>query len=469
MSGLGAEFRRHALETRLVPPGARLLIAASGGMDSMVLLHLVRTEFPRAVVAVAHFDHAWRDDSAADAEWVAAACRAAAVPCYIERSTSRATGEAAARAARYGFLARAADAFEADRVLTAHHADDQVETILFRMARGAGTRGLAGIPSRRGRLTRPLLPFGRPAIEQYAAAHGIAWREDSTNRDDRYARNRIRHTVVPALTRESADAVAAILEIGRLAAEAESCWRSELRIVLNDVIIASDESGFTLASTILRGYHHTIHARVLRTLAARLGSPLDRSGTRRGVSFVGTGSSGRMVDLGGGIRLAREFDSLLLTRARLVAPGAGDPARNTADERVSIGGPEAGQGEAVIGGLSVRVRWGLDIGESEADVAFDASSIRFPLEVRGWLPGDRIRLHHGSKKLKKLFAERRIGRSHRCQVPVLAECNGPDSAQDGGPDTVQQQGRVLWLAGIARSAGGDPVGGSPVFRIRLEA
>ncbi|HEX6694613.1 MAG TPA: tRNA lysidine(34) synthetase TilS [Longimicrobiales bacterium] len=456
-----AEFRRHAVATRLVPPRGRVLIAVSGGIDSMVLLHMVRAAFPRATVAAAHFDHSWREESAADAAWVAAECAKAGVPCFTGRAVSTPAGEAAARTARYDFLQGTADSWGADRILTAHHAGDQVETILFRMARGAGTRGLAGIPSRRGRLARPLLPFDRAAIELYAAEHGVAWRDDSTNRDCRFARNRIRHTLVPALTGESRDAPATILEIGRLAAEAESCWRRELRTVLNDVIIASDESGFTLASTILRGYHHTIHARVLRTLAARLGSPLDRSGTRRGVSFVGTGSSGRRVDLGGGIRLAREFDRLLLSRAPVLASGSGDPVRDTAVECLTIPAPDGGTAEVVIGGRRVRVRWGFDIGESEADVAFDAGSLRFPLELRGWLPGDRIRLHHGSKKLKKLFAERRIGRSHRSLVPVLAEGSEPDPGKDPA--------RVLWLPGIARSEGGDPVGGSPVFRIRLEA
>ncbi|MBE3589721.1 MAG: tRNA lysidine(34) synthetase TilS [Firmicutes bacterium] len=153
-------------------------------------------------------DHNLRPGSAADAEWVRALAREWGVPLSWGRSRAAGGGgEAAARRRRFRFLLRAARRHGADRVVLAHHQGDQAETVLLRLVRGAGARGAAGMPARRGRIVRPLLDVPPEAIEAYARGHGLSWREDPTNRDPAFARNRVRRRVIPELEAVNARAV----------------------------------------------------------------------------------------------------------------------------------------------------------------------------------------------------------------------------------------------------------------------
>src|SRR5690606_39531002 len=145
----------------------------------------------------AHFDHGMRPGSAADAEWVAGLCEAWRVPLERERAASPPRSQAEARAARDRLLQHAAARVGADRIATAHHADDQAETVQNRSIRGTGLRGLAGIPERRGRIVRPLLPFRRAELEAYARAAGLRHRADPPNYPLSYARHPLRHEVRP--------------------------------------------------------------------------------------------------------------------------------------------------------------------------------------------------------------------------------------------------------------------------------
>jgi tRNA(Ile)-lysidine synthase len=450
------------------------MVAVSGGLDSVTLLHLIRTALPASEVAVAHFDHGWRAASAEDARWVAALAERQGLPFFTALAGAGARGrshtENDGRTSRYEFFHNSARAWNADLVVTAHHADDQAETVLFRIARGAGTRGLRGIPEKRGIFVRPLLPFHGTDIAEYARAQGLTWREDASNSDARHARNRIRHALLPALEQHAPGTTARLLAISALAGEAERHWDDVLNCALRNVVISRNESSFTLASPVLVGYHHTIRARVLRILSRRLGRPLGRTGTQVGAKFINSGRSGSAVGLARDIWLSREFDHFVLQRK------AGCNAKKpmaVCDVSAAIPNAADGAARAVVGGRRVWLRWSMEAAGERVEqagpanveavrndvacgtmaVTFDPASLRFPLEIRAWHPGDRIRLSYGSKKLKKLFVERRIARSERQRVPVLAESGS---------------GTVLWLAGIARAALADPAIGSPVFRIRVE-
>ena len=212
-----------------------IMVAVSGGPDSVALLRAllaIRTA-GRGRVFAAHFNHGLREvDSDADQAWVAALCRRLEVSLVSGEgdvgAIARDDGdgwEAAARRARYDFLQRAAANVGARYLLTGHTADDQVETILFRIFRGTGCAGLTGIPVARAfsdvtTLLRPLLGVWRRDIREYLTGLGQDYRVDATNTDPRFARNRIRHTVLPVLRDQFGDAVdQAIARLGEQAAE----------------------------------------------------------------------------------------------------------------------------------------------------------------------------------------------------------------------------------------------------------
>lgn len=211
----------------MLPEGALVLAAVSGGADSLSLLHWLHARGVR--VAAAHLHHGLRGAAAdADEAFVRDFCAARGVPFYAERADVRALAardgvsiEEAGRKARYDFLERMAAATGASRVATAHHADDNAETLLFQLVRGARS-GLGGIAPVRGIYIRPFLTLTRARIEAYAEANGLAYRFDETNGDDAYARNYIRHEILPRLTALNAAAATHIAETARtLRAEGE--------------------------------------------------------------------------------------------------------------------------------------------------------------------------------------------------------------------------------------------------------
>ncbi|GEJ57171.1 tRNA lysidine(34) synthetase TilS [Anaeromyxobacter diazotrophicus] len=188
----------------LVPPGASVLVALSGGPDSTALLRALaalRGAGELAALHACHVDHQLRAGSAADADFCAATCDALRVPLLRRAVEVGARGglQEAARRARYRALAGAAEACGAAWIATGHTLTDQAETVLLRLLRGAGARGLAGIPARRGRFVRPLLDRTRREVLDYLAASGAAFLSDPSNASPRFLRNRVRHELAPLL------------------------------------------------------------------------------------------------------------------------------------------------------------------------------------------------------------------------------------------------------------------------------
>jgi tRNA(Ile)-lysidine synthetase-like protein len=204
--------------------------------------------------------------------------------------------------------------------------------------------------------------------------------------------------------------------------------------------IRASDGSVQLAREGLLGYHPHIRARLVRRAFGRLGRMPGRAGTLAALAFITSGASGGEIELTGGLRVERQFD-------RVVLRGAAVQAELT--RPLLIPEPGTGRGVAWIAGRGLGVEWSSEPGGSGE--AFDPGSIRFPLEVREWRPGDRIRLASGTKKLKKLFVERRVPRPERRRIAILAERNGI----------------VLWFEGLARAAGSEPAPTGPIFRIVL--
>jgi tRNA(Ile)-lysidine synthase len=412
-----------------VASGDRIVVAVSGGLDSCVLLHLLRFHPPvtELELIVAHFDHRMRDSSAGDARWVCGL--AGAWGLRVEGgSTDRVlSSEADARLSRYDFLERVRRDVGARTVVTAHHADDQAETVLFRLFRGTGVGGLQGIPeSREPAVFRPFLSFWRDELEDHARSARLSWREDPSNRRMDLARNALRRRILPDVERLVAPgARRALVRLAGLADHEEAGWASVLPELMHALDVEEDAGRITVDRRELVRLHPAVRGRVLRSLANRLGCGLDAVGTGIAVEFAEAGRSGGRIDLGSFLELKLELDRVLLASRTSFPP----------DEPLWIPDPDSGSGEALLGGMRVPVAWGGEqVTQRARTEHFGADHLHFPLMVRARAPGDRIRLGVGTKKLKKLFLEARIPPSRRHQTPVVAD----------------SENEILWVPGVAR-------------------
>lgn len=401
-------------------------------------------------LVAAHFDHGLREESRREAEGVARRCRAVGVPCRIGRPEERpeATQEALRRA-RYRFLEEEADRLGADRVATGHQADDQVETILFRLERGTGLRGLRGIPERRGRVVRPLLGFGRGELQAWLEERGVSWLDDPSNRDPRWSRARLRSRTVPALEEAWGGPLHLRLrQLSEVAGRADRALDRRARTVLERALAGRGgpwgEEAFRLRRDPLAAAHPEVRARCVRILARRLDVRVTGGGTREAVQFISEGRSGGRVDLGGGLQIAREFDRLWLGRPDEPAP----------DTVLVLEGPRAGRGSVLVGGRRLRVEWGSG-GPPERGgrrVALARDRLRFPLRLRSRRAGDRLRSGGRDRKLKELFRDRRVPVSRRERTAVLAD----------------RAGRVLWVEGLGVDPRAEARGDEPTFVTRIQ-
>lgn len=419
---------------------AHVLVAVSGGCDSVSLLHLLRfaADDGGMRVSAAHFDHAMRPGSARDAAWVRGLCRAWGVELAEARADVPPRSEEEARDARYAFLREAQARCGATFLATAHHADDQAETVLFRVLRGTGLTGLAGIPPRDASgLVRPLLPFRRAEIRGYARESGLRWLADPSNALPDPARNRIRLELLPYVERHLAPgARRGLARLAQLAVENEAAWDAVLRPLLKETL-REDEGALVLVRERLTAYDWTLRVRVLRAALRRLGVTPDRTGTRLAIQFISHAPSGRSLTLPGGLRITTEFGTARVERV------TAEPVETIPDAPLTIPAEGAGEGRFVVGGRAGTARW--TCGPEEADGAGETVRIaleraRFPLTLRGRMPGDRIRTRAGTRPLKKVLGEARVPLRARRALPVLADADGA----------------VLWVAGVAQADGYAP-------------
>ena len=372
----------------LPPAGGLLLCAVSGGRDSVCLLHyLANLALGRGFsVAAAHLNHKMRPEAQRDEDFVRALCRDLDVPFYTESAPVYETAEQwglgveeTGRRLRYDFLHRTADAIGAERIATAHHAQDQAETVLLNLLRGTGPEGLAGIPPVRGRIVRPLLQTSRREIEDYLAEHRLAHVEDSTNQDIHYARNRLRRelwpqleTINPALTRS----------VGRTA----EILRSENTYL--DTLAADylPQSGTVLETARLLSAPEALRPRILRLLLGRLPGGKKDVGAVHIDALLALAAGGGTLDLPGGMQAVCRGGQLRLTMRAAVLP----------EMTLRPGVNRWGDYDITLrGGAGARVT------------------------VRSWRGSDRLTTGRGSRSLKRLFLDAGIPAEERNRIPVV--------------------------------------------------
>jgi tRNA(Ile)-lysidine synthase len=415
---------RNIRELALMRAGDRVCVAVSGGADSVALLRVLlelRVELGM-VLAVAHFNHQLRgDDSEADEAFVANLAREHRLEFFAGRADVRQHAlahklsvEAAGRELRYEWFGSVAAKQRFDSLATAHTLDDQAETVLLKFLRGAGTRGLAGIypelfldAQKKIRIVRPLLRVTRNAVETYLSALGQSWREDESNLDHRFARNRLRHELLPLLEREYNPNFRQVLsDTSELSRAEEEYWRT---VVESELKVRAQAQRLSLCG--LEAMPLALQRRVLRAFAESEDLALDFEHVESLLHCAVGGVP--KVELPGRRIASRRGDSLFLEMPNCEQPRVG--------YQYTLSVP----GEVRLTDLGCTVR-AMFVPESsaaesgETDNLLSADLLGGELTVRNWRPGDRFwPAHTGSEeKLKRLFAEKRIPAEQRPSWPV---------------------------------------------------
>lgn len=432
----------------------RVLVAVSGGPDSMALLHLLYRLAPEMnfSLGVAHLNHCLRGTSADDdAELVRQVAADLKLVSHIGRArvrnVKRRLGlslEEAARRVRYAFLNRTMRRGGFTKLATGHHADDNAEQVLMALLRGTGPTGLAGIlPVRESRIIRPLSHARRSQIETFIGRHGLACAHDATNDDLRIVRNRVRHHLLPLLASEYQPRI--VEGLNRLAEmmRSEQTWIDEMVTVEYQRIARKEATDtITLPVDFLGRSHPALARRLTRKALQELAGTLRRirfSHIQAVLRLLTDGCDAKQLHLPGGICVHRTGDRLTLLRLpRVGRQGAHAPVGKP--ERWATVIPTSFPATVEIQQLGIgmrfvefrpgRLRPWSEVGRNEA--YFDLARLCLPLVLRPAASGDRFTPlgAGGSQKLKKFLTDHRIPRRLRATIPVLAD-----------------QQRIVWLVG----------------------
>ncbi|TEB17225.1 tRNA(Ile)-lysidine synthase [Pelotomaculum sp. FP] len=314
---------------RMTEPGSKVVVAVSGGADSVTLLHLLYLLKDELEISlhIAHLNHMLRgEESEEDARFVAGLAQSYGLPSTVQsidvlayREQRRNSVETAAREVRYSFLSDVASQCGAKRVALAHQADDQAETILINFLRGSGTTGLKGIPPvRQGGYVRPLLSLRRFEIERYCAENGLKFRTDSSNMKEVHLRNRVRHRLIPLLEKEYNPAlVPALLRLGELCREEDEYFETRARQAYLGALAGESEGCLTLRLADLAGVDLAVRRRVIRMAWAALAGhegTLSFQHVEDVIRLIEGGRTGSSAILPGSVEAVRSYRFLELMR-----------------------------------------------------------------------------------------------------------------------------------------------------------
>lgn len=418
-------------------PGMRVGIGVSGGADSVALLCSLAAKRQECglVLTVLHVHHGIRGAAAdADAEFVAAlAARLELrflrhnVDTPARARSEQETVEEAARNLRYAWFEKLLAQRELDVVATAHTLDDQAETVLYKLLRGAWTEGLAGIfpivERSGGTIVRPLLRTRRAEIEAWLRERGQSWQEDATNQDVSYTRNRIRHQLLPVLAEYNPRVAAQLAQLAAIARDEDAYWQAELARLLPSLLLPGkavrgggrsssthpDEKALAIEVERLRLLHPALRRRVLRAAVAQLGGSASFDQTELLLAMC-EARAGRRETLTGQLRAERTPRELRLIRGELLPSADGLPEYEV---------PVPGE----ITAEAFRLRLTLTAAAEKASAA----------RLRIHRPGDRVRLRYsqGPKRIKEVLERMQVPAGRRKQWPVL-----------------EWQGEIVWMPGV---------------------
>lgn len=444
------QLKKEIEQHQMIRRGDKVLVGVSGGPDSLALLHGLRnlgSEYGWSLFVI-HVNHGLRGkESEEDARFVKECCEKWQIPCRIEavdvyKALRKEGGnkQAIARKLRYGAFRKAAESWRVDKLALAHHADDQVETILMRIIRGTGVGGLKGMEKIRRwhgiDLIRPLLSISRQTIEAYCEEQGLNPRLDRSNLSPAYTRNRVRLELLPLLTGYNPRVKEAILQLSEIICEEEKVWEEMVREACRRVVREKSPTSLTLDLSSFLHLSVALQRRIVKLILSCLLKQGTNEATLDSIERVRKVAAhpnpSVSVDLPGGVKVERKYHLLTLTLKE-----AGPPEnKNFAPIPLSVPGMTSlpgfmGKIEVIVSGAP------LDFIKPCRDFAvFDACQIDEPIMVRSRKPGDRMTCFgmDGTKKVKNLFIEAKIPRQDRDSYPIVTAGE-----------------HILWIPGIRRS------------------
>jgi tRNA(Ile)-lysidine synthase len=463
--------RQYVRRQGLLAPGDRVAVAVSGGADSVALLRAL-LELRRElgiVLSVAHFHHGIRGAEAdADQQFVKDLAGSFQLDFYLGTGDAPAHArahktslETAARDLRHRWFLELVNEGHADKIATAHTLDDQAETVLMRVLRGAGALGLAGIfPEQEEKhLVRPLLEVNRSDVEAYLKSLGQTWRIDSTNLNLEHTRNRIRHELLPQLERDYNPALRQTLaDLAEVARGEAAYWDHEAQSLLPRLVRAgkpsrsgrsaagkaSDTLSLDLAA--FRNLPLAAQRQILQRLGKQMGASLEFKHIQQLTDMSGEETRGRRLLLPGGLGVARSFRELAFSREEKAAPPADYCYSLPVPGEVTV--PELGatlRARILKGGIPA-------ISEYNPESLLDPSLLAPRLTVRNWRAGDRFfpAKTRSPKKLKELLQAGRVGQRL-------------STAQRKAWPVVESAGQIVWVRGFAAPAAFAPKTGDAVL------
>lgn len=438
---------------KMLIPGDKVLIGVSGGADSVALLHLMVALRPvmDLQLAVAHLNHGLRS-AASDREagFVEELSNKLGMLFHcekIELDPHQGSLEERARRARYRFFRRLLHEHHYNKLALGHQADDNAESVLLHLLRGSGTRGLSGIPPRRGRvIVRPLIETSRSDIKTYLKSCGIAHIEDASNNDMRFQRNRIRHQLIPLLQRDyNPNIRIALNRLAGLCRDEQTWLETMLQPMLESALIESGSEWFELKADSLLNAPPAAQRRLIRMALRNWMGDLKRMGLDHidaVINLLHNHSAGSRLSLPRHIVAERTIHGLRFLKSVArgedacgVASGFNYTIPLPPEQGLILHIPEAGCRlhitSAPSPNLDIQKKAGKNV------VWFDMDCLEFPLTVRNHEAGDRLAPYgmQGTQKVKKVFIDRKIPRSERNRVPI-----------------VTQNDTILWIAGIRRGS-----------------
>lgn len=450
------KVRRFIGEQGLTSPGDRVAVAVSGGADSVALLRVLldlRADLG-IVIAVAHFHHGIRGPEAdADSKFVTQLAAGLKLELYAgsgnaifyaaERGMSL---ETAARELRHKWFSTLLEQGKADKIATGHTLDDQAETVLMRVLRGAGAKGLAGISPlhTEKRLVRPLLEITRKEIEEYLSQLKQNWREDSSNLDLVHTRNRVRHQLLPVLERDfNPNLRQTLADLAEVARAETEYWQRKVVELLQWVLRAGKPSRsgrsnsgnaaatWSLDIAAMGTLPLALQRHVLHHVASQLGVSFEFKHIQQLVEFIRGGRAGKRLALPGGVTASRTFRELQFSRYEARGPEEG--------YCYTLGVP----GEVEVSLLGSRFRARVIAGDEPALSGYNSASLldrallQSELIVRNWRAGDRFFPAHSRspKKVKELLQPGCLGH-------VLAPAD-----RKAWP-VIESAGQIVWMRGF---------------------